>query len=86
MCAYLWYYSLRSIKKLTRLIYKIAIQLHLEAESCTIYSFRSRRSVRELLDTPSYITTFLSENLKGSDHADNLGVEGKIILEWILGE
>jgi hypothetical protein len=41
--------------KLTRLIHKIAIQLHLVAESCTICSSRSRRPVRELLDTPLYI-------------------------------
>jgi hypothetical protein len=41
--------------KLTRLTHKIAIQLHLVAESCTIYSSRSRRSVRKLLDTPSYL-------------------------------
>jgi hypothetical protein len=34
----------------------IAIQLHLVAESCTICSSRSRRPVRKLLDTPSYIT------------------------------
>jgi hypothetical protein len=32
--------------------YKIAIQLHLVAESCTICSSRSRRPVRKLLDTP----------------------------------
>jgi hypothetical protein len=37
--------------KLTRLIHKIAIQLHLAAESCTICSSRSRRTVRRLLDT-----------------------------------
>jgi hypothetical protein len=41
--------------KLTRLTHKIAIQLHLVAESCTIYSSRSRRPVRKLLDTPSYV-------------------------------
>jgi hypothetical protein len=41
--------------ELTRLTHKIAIQLHLVAESCTIYSSRSRRPVRKLLDTPSYI-------------------------------
>jgi hypothetical protein len=35
--------------KLTRLTHKIAIQLHLVAESCTIYSSRSRRPVRKLL-------------------------------------
>jgi hypothetical protein len=38
---------------LTRVTHKIAIQLHLEAERCTIYSSRSRWSVRKLLDTPS---------------------------------
>jgi hypothetical protein len=37
---------------LTRLTHKIAIQLHLVAESCTICSSRSRRPVRKLLDTP----------------------------------
>jgi len=40
--------------KLTRLIYKIAIQPNLVAESCTICSSRSKRTVRKLLDTPSY--------------------------------
>jgi hypothetical protein len=40
--------------KLTRLAHKIATQLHLVAESCTICSSRSRRPVRKLLDTPSY--------------------------------
>jgi hypothetical protein len=29
---------------------------------------------------------FWSENLKGSDHSEDLGVDGKIILEWILGK
>jgi hypothetical protein len=28
----------------------------------------------------------LLENLKGRDHAENLGVDGKITLEWILGK
>jgi hypothetical protein len=40
--------------KLTRLSHKIAIQLHLLAENCTICSSRSRRPVLKLLDTPSY--------------------------------
>jgi hypothetical protein len=40
--------------KLTRLTHKIAIQLHLVAESCTSCSSRSRWPVRKLLDTPSY--------------------------------
>jgi hypothetical protein len=37
--------------KLTRLTHKIAIQLHLVAESSTICSSRSRRPVRKLLGT-----------------------------------
>jgi hypothetical protein len=40
--------------KTHRLTHKIAIQLHLVAESCTICSSRSRRSVRKLLHAPSY--------------------------------
>jgi len=39
--------------KITRLTHKLAIQLRLVAESCTIYSSRSRWPVRKLLDTPS---------------------------------
>jgi hypothetical protein len=46
--------------KLTRLTYKIAIQLHLVAEGCTICSSRSRWPVRKLLDTPSYSTLTFS--------------------------
>jgi len=41
--------------KLTSLTYKIAIQLHLVAESSTICSSRFRRPVRKLLDTPSLV-------------------------------
>jgi hypothetical protein len=40
--------------KLTRLTQKITIQLHLVANSCTVFSYSSRRPVRKLLDTPSY--------------------------------
>jgi hypothetical protein len=40
--------------KLTRLTHKIAIQLHVVAESYTICSSRSRRPARKLLDTHSY--------------------------------
>jgi hypothetical protein len=43
--------------KLARLTHKIAMQLHLVAESCTICSSRSRRPLRKLLDTPSYDAT-----------------------------
>jgi len=38
----------------TRLTHKIAIQLHLVADSCTICSSHSRWPVWKLLDTPSY--------------------------------
>jgi hypothetical protein len=40
--------------KFIRLAHKIAIQLHLMAESCIICSSRSKRPVRELLDIASY--------------------------------
>jgi hypothetical protein len=31
-------------------------------------------------------TKFLSVSLKGRDHSEDLDVEGRIILEWILGK
>jgi hypothetical protein len=46
--------------KFTRLTHQIVIQLHLVAESCTICSSRSRRQVRKLLDTPSYILRYVT--------------------------
>jgi hypothetical protein len=49
----------RVMAKLTRLTHKIAIQLHLVAESCTICRCRSRRPVRKLLDTPLYVVSLL---------------------------
>jgi hypothetical protein len=30
--------------------------------------------------------TFSLENLNGRDHSEDLGVDGRIILEWILGK
>jgi hypothetical protein len=42
--------------ELTILTHKIAIQLHILAESCTVCSYRSRWPVRKILDTPSYST------------------------------
>jgi len=56
--------------KPTKLSHRIAIQLHLVEGSCTICSSRSRRPVRKLLDTPSFIM-FIS----------TLGT----IIKWILG-
>jgi len=43
--------------KLTKLTQAIAIQLHLVAECCTICSSLSRRPVRKLLGTPSYVSS-----------------------------
>jgi len=40
--------------KLTTVTHKLAIQLHLVAESWTICSFHSRWPVQKLLDTLSY--------------------------------
>jgi hypothetical protein len=31
-------------------------------------------------------TVFCLENLKGKDHSEDLGIDGKIILECILGK
>jgi len=41
--------------KLTKMTHKIEFLLHLVAESWIICSSRSRRPVRELLDTPTYM-------------------------------
>jgi len=41
------------VAKLT-MIRKMAIQLHLVAESCTICSYHSRWPVQKFLDTPLY--------------------------------
>jgi hypothetical protein len=43
------------VAKLTKLTHKITIQLHLVAENCTVCLSRSRRPVRKLMDTPSYV-------------------------------
>jgi len=43
------------VTKLTRLSHRIAIHLHLMADSCIIYGSRSRKPVRKLLYKPSYV-------------------------------
>jgi alkaline phosphatase len=53
--------------KLTRMTHIIAIQLQLVAESCTICSSRSRRPVRKLLDTHSYIGPSPTEKSKSNE-------------------
>jgi len=55
--------------KLTTLIHKIAIQLHLVAESCAICSSSSGRPVRKLLDTPLY-----SPYQQGSYHYSSINL------------
>jgi len=40
--------------ELTRLTRRIATQLHLVADSCTVFSSGCRGPVRKLLVTPSY--------------------------------
>jgi hypothetical protein len=49
--------------KLTRLAHKIAIQLHLVAENCTICTSRCRRPVRKLSDTSSYAARIANDTL-----------------------
>jgi len=64
------------VAKLTRMTHKIAIQLYLVAESCTICISRSRRPVRKLLDTPSYTVQcvpkvpVLNETRMTAEHVD----------------
>jgi hypothetical protein len=58
---------------LTRLTHKIAIRLHLVAESCTACSSRFRRPVRKLVDTLSHgkvevkLHAFLTSELNGGE-------------------
>jgi len=52
--------------KLTRLSHKIAIQLHLVAESCIICSSRSRRPDWKLLDTPLYCSLWIHSTKSSS--------------------
>jgi hypothetical protein len=63
------------VAKLTRLTHKIAIQLFLVAESCTISSSRSRWPVREPLDTPSYIASCVANTQEPGE----LTATGRII-------
>jgi hypothetical protein len=44
------------VAKLTRVTHKMAIQLHLMAQSCTICSARTRRPVRKLLVTLNFVS------------------------------
>jgi hypothetical protein len=70
--------------KLTRLTHKIAIQLHLVAESSTICSSRSRRPVRKLLVTPSHIPlkSVIQRALTGKNHWHICRVVFWILSRW----
>jgi hypothetical protein len=72
--------------KLTRLTHKIAIQLHLVAESYFICSSRSRWPVRKLLNTPSYVFILLLFHDSISDFyiASNVSMimNGEKIIMW----
>jgi len=74
--------------KLTRLTHKIAIEVHLVAESCIVRSFRSRWPVRKLLVTPSYTAIRQSWRhlvLTLFNHANYVPSNGKMICQlWIL--
>jgi hypothetical protein len=52
--------------ELTRLTHKIAIQLRLMAESCTVCSSRSRRPVRTLLYTHMYLCEHIKTHIHSS--------------------
>jgi hypothetical protein len=47
--------------------------------------YRNKRVMAAPCDTPSdlyIISSFLSENLKGGDYFEDLGVDERIILKW----
>jgi hypothetical protein len=72
--------------KFTRLTHKIAVQLHLVAEICTICNFRSRLPARKLLDSPSHVwrtvglITFFSKDSFRSDAAKLLANLTDVVL------
>jgi hypothetical protein len=70
--------------KLTRLTHKIAIQLHLVAESCATFSSRSRGPVRKLLDTPSYIVVIRIYSPTGN-YSSYLKTQNSLLLNIGLG-
>jgi hypothetical protein len=49
-----------------------------------IFKSRMRWDVRVAHKEMENPYKILTKNLKGRDHLEDLGVEGKIILEWIL--
>jgi hypothetical protein len=51
-----------------------------------IKSRRMRRAgMQHAWEKGQMLTKFWSENLKGRDHLENLGVHGRIIIQWWVG-
>jgi len=50
-----------------------------------LIAYRKKPVCYEILRREMY-TKFLSQNLKGREHSEDLGVDGEIILEYILGK
>jgi hypothetical protein len=61
--------------ELSRLTHKITIKVHIVAESCIICSSCSRRPVRKLLDTPSYLSCSFCNGRSGC-------LMSSILLTW----
>jgi hypothetical protein len=49
-----------------------------------VIKLRRMRGVGHVARIKGMHTKFLLENLKGRDHSKDLGVDGKILLEWNL--
>jgi hypothetical protein len=47
---------------------------------------RRRRRIQHTWQRGDVHTVFWLENLKGREHTEEPGTDGKIILEWILGK
>jgi hypothetical protein len=74
------------VAKLTRLTHKIVMQLHLMAESCTIYGFRSRRPVRKLLDTPSQVLDISVSLYYTSQLKVQTFIYTRIVVSWLVAQ
>jgi hypothetical protein len=63
-----------------RRLHKELHSLHASPHNIMMTKLRMIRWVRHVW------ARFLLENLKGKDHSEDLGEDGRIILEWILGK
>jgi hypothetical protein len=60
--------------------------LYASPDIIRVIKSRRMRWARNVACMGEMYTKFLSENLKGRDRSEDLGVDEKIILEWILGK